>query len=76
MKNKFLLVFSILLILSIIFFTVNYSEILASGKSTLLAGTAKVNITPKVPMQMSGYGGRYNWNYFFFMGRDYKTDRK
>ena len=58
MKNKFLSVFSTLLILSIISFTVNYCEILASGKSTLLAGASKINITPKVPIPMSGYGGR------------------
>lgn len=58
MKNKFFLVFSTLLILPIISFTVNYSEILASGKSTLLAGASKINITPKVPIPMSGYGGR------------------
>jgi len=58
MKNKYLSIFSTLLILFIIFFALNCSEILASNKSTLFAGAVKVNITPEVPIPMSGYGGR------------------
>ena len=30
----------------------------AAQSSTLLAGVSKVNITPRTPIRMSGYGGR------------------
>ena len=34
------------------------SELHAANKKTLSAGLAKVSVTPKVPIPMSGYGGR------------------
>jgi len=37
---------------------VNASEVHADGTSQLSAGMAKVNITPKTPIPMSGYGSR------------------
>lgn len=52
-----------LLLLSIVFFAGSYphaksTEPFPTPKHLLMAGTAKINITPRTPIPMSGYGGR------------------
>ena len=60
MKRKLiLLLIGAAFLFSWVFFSsVNNSESYAVSKKTLSVGTAKVKITPKVPIPMSGYRGR------------------
>lgn len=60
MKEKSSLLLAVVVLLSffISLFAFHYDESFANSKKTLSAGTAKVNITPKVPIPMSGYSGR------------------
>jgi len=58
MKKKFLLISLVLSLCCVLLFTINYNKLFAANNNTILAGTAKVKITPEVPIQMSGYGGR------------------
>jgi len=52
------LVYSVLILCCFLFITANSLPIYADNNNTILVGTAKVNITPMVPIPMSGYGGR------------------
>ena len=58
MKKKSLFIAWVLSLCCVLLFTFNCNELFAANNNTILAGTAKVKITPEVPMQMSGYGGR------------------
>jgi len=58
MKKKFLLLALVLTLCFVLLFTINYNRLFAENNNTIWAGTAKVKITPEVPTQMSGYGGR------------------
>jgi len=58
MKKKSLFIAWVLSLCCVLLFTFNCNELFAADNNTILAGTAKVKITPEVPMQMSGYGGR------------------
>jgi len=48
----------VFLLLCVFFCSVDTTELHAEGENILSVGAAKVNITPKVPIPMSGYGGR------------------
>ncbi len=48
----------VLLLFCVFFYSIDITELYADGENILSVGTAKVNITPKVPIPMSGYGGR------------------
>ena len=48
----------VFLLFCVFFCSVDITELYAEGENILSVGTAKVNITPKVPIPMSGYGGR------------------
>ncbi|MEP6595536.1 MAG: neutral/alkaline non-lysosomal ceramidase N-terminal domain-containing protein [Ginsengibacter sp.] len=56
-KWKVLFLVSLTVLACLILFAKS-PEIFPALKSTLTAGTAKINITPHTPIPMSGYGGR------------------
>ena len=58
MIKKFLLLSMVFSLCFVLLFAIDYNKSFAADNNTILAGTAKVKITPEVPMQMSGYGGR------------------
>ena len=57
-KSSFLMTAWILTFFCVLLFATDCNELFAANKGTISAGTAKVIITPKVPIQMAGYGGR------------------
>lgn len=58
MKKKFLLIILTLSFCCVLLFTFDCEGLFSADNRTISAGTAKVNITPKVPLPMSGYSGR------------------
>ena len=54
-KTSFLVLFAIS---SVLYSFTNTIDPIPAPKNPLMAGTAKVNITPTTPIPMSGYGGR------------------
>jgi len=58
MKKKILLIALALPLCCVLLFTINYNKFFAANNNTILVGTAKVKITPEVPLPMSGYSGR------------------
>ena len=60
MRRKFLLsiITAVFFISGVFFVSVDYFKIYAAAEKTLSAGTAKINITPKGPIPMSGYPDR------------------
>jgi len=57
-KSPFLTVVCILSFFCVLLFTTDCNELFAAANRTISAGTAKVKITPEIPIQMAGYGGR------------------
>lgn len=58
MIKKFLLLSLVFSLCCVLLFTIEHNKSFAANNNTILAGTAKVKITPEIPVQMSGYGGR------------------
>ena len=48
----------VFLIFCIFYYSVDVIELYAERENILSVGTARINITPEVPIPMSGYGGR------------------
>ena len=58
--NKKLSLIPLLVIIGVFFCFIPINTKSSSKNSTLLVGAAKVNITPTIPIPMSGYGSRKN----------------